>query len=548
MTKTLNLNKNFFNQILNKLQRLGKALMFPIAVLPIAAVLLRVGALISDPLANNSADINQIQIFIGKVLSTPGGVVFDNLAIIFAIGVAFGLAKDNRGEAALVGAIVWFGMTALLKEGLLASVIWNKTFVSADLKDKSMLLYFLKNNEVKYQLDTGVLGGIISGLITSMIYNKFKDVKLPISLSFFGGRRFIPMLGVLVIIPLALVFAIIWPLFQFALIQMGQGLSSASGPAKSVSVGVYAFFNRILQPFGLHHILNTFVWFQLPVSGKSIIDGTTITVNGDITAFQKGILGSGLFTTGFFPLFLGGLPGAALAMIVTSDKEKRKQMAVFFGGATLVSWLTGIDEPLVFSFIFVSPILYLWNALLTGVFYTLVTLTGMSIGIGFSAGFIDYVVSFGLSWQMSGQIGFLANPLWVWLFAIIMFFAYYFSFYFIIKKMKVATPGRERQLGLEEVHIKSNPDTQMSAQDKYQIMAENILDVIGEENIELVENCATRLRFTLKNNNKNSVDDNAIMKTGARGVVRVGDKGYQVIVGTDVEHVADALKNIIGKK
>lgn len=300
--------KGFFNKTLNQLQRLGKGLMFPIAVLPIAALLLRIGALISDPSANGSMGIGETQVLVGKIISTPGGVIFDNLAIIFAIGIGFGLTKDLRGEAALVAAVVWYGMTALLKEGFLATVIYQNVLVSEQLENKTSLLYFLKAGKPIYQLNTGVVGGIVSGGITAWIYNRYKDIKLPQALSFFGGRRFVPMLGVVTIIPLALVFAIIWPWLQYLLIKMGQGLANSEGFAKGAAAGVYGFFNRILQPFGLHHIINTFVWFQLPIQGTSILNKAegVVQVNGDIPAFQKGIIGSGVFTTGFFPLFLGG--------------------------------------------------------------------------------------------------------------------------------------------------------------------------------------------------------------------------------------------------
>lgn len=179
---------------------------------------------------------------------------------------------------------------------------------------------------------------------------------------------------------------------------MGQGLSRSEGFTKGAATGVYAFFNRILQPFGLHHIINTFVWFQLPIEGQSILNNNEVlTINGDIPAFQNGIIGSGAFTTGFFPLFLGGLPGAALALILTSERSRRRQMLTFYGGATAVAFITGIDEPLIFTFIFISPLLYFLNALLTGIFYMFVIWTKMSIGFGFSAGLIDYIVSFPLS-------------------------------------------------------------------------------------------------------------------------------------------------------
>ncbi|WBX35814.1 PTS transporter subunit EIIC [Mycoplasma capricolum] len=543
---------SFYNNLLNALQRLGKTLMFPIAVLPIAALLARFGALIQDPLANGGSNISEIQKFIGLVIATPGQIVFDNLAIIFAIGISFGLAKDNRGEAALVGGIVWFGMTALLKEGLIPTFIWKNVLTSDKILIKqgdqmipaTQLLYFLKDNTVKYQLDTGVVGGIVVGCLVALIYNKYKDVTLPQALSFFGGRRFIPMLGVLMIVPLGLGFAIIWPWAQFILIKIGTTLSQANGFAKGFAVGTYGFLNRIVQPFGLHHILNTFVWFQLPIEGKLLADGSTAIINGDITAFQKGLIGSGLFTSGFFPLFLGGLPGVALALILVSDKDKKKQMTAFYGGSAFVAWITGIDEPLIFNFIFISPILYVLNALFTGIFYMFVTWSQIALGIGFSAGFIDYVVSFWTSWQISTKIGWHANPLWIWVFAVAMFGLYFTTFYFLIKKLNIPTPGRENQLGFKK-EISEPIITSNNKQNKYELMAKKILDIVGRDNIELVESCSTRLRLTVKNNSKQIIDDEKIKQAGGFGVVRLGQKNYQIIIGTDVEHVADKLKEIL---
>ncbi|WP_434329599.1 PTS transporter subunit EIIC [Mycoplasma capricolum subsp. capricolum] len=552
-TKTKKDKENsFYNNLLNALQRLGKTLMFPIAVLPIAALLARFGALIQDPLANGGSNISEIQKFIGLVIATPGQIVFDNLAIIFAIGISFGLAKDNRGEAALVGGIVWFGMTALLKEGLIPTFIWKNVLTSDKILIKqgdqmipaTQLLYFLKDNTVKYQLDTGVVGGIVVGCLVALIYNKYKDVTLPQALSFFGGRRFIPMLGVLMIVPLGLGFAIIWPWAQFILIKIGTTLSQANGFAKGFAVGTYGFLNRIVQPFGLHHILNTFVWFQLPIEGKLLADGSTAIINGDITAFQKGLIGSGLFTSGFFPLFLGGLPGVALALILVSDKDKKKQMTAFYGGSAFVAWITGIDEPLIFNFIFISPILYVLNALFTGIFYMFVTWSQIALGIGFSAGFIDYVVSFWTSWQISTKIGWHANPLWIWVFAVAMFGLYFTTFYFLIKKLNIPTPGRENQLGFKK-EISEPIITSNNKQNKYELMAKRILDIVGRDNIELVESCSTRLRLTVKNNSKQIIDDEKIKQAGGFGVVRLGQKNYQIIIGTDVEHVADKLKEIL---
>lgn len=532
------------------LQRVGKSLMYPIAVLPIAALLNRIGALILNPSGTSEAALGSAQYIIGFIIQKPGAIVFDNLPIIFAIGIGFGLASDNRGEAALVAAIVWFGMNAMLGEGGLASIMYDnvQTFsytheiiqngnVIDETKEYSQLLWFLKNNTPVYQLDAGVVGGIAVGSTTAFLYNRYKGVVLPQALSFFGGRRFVPMLGVLSVIPLALSFAIIWPWCQLGLIKFGEFLSSSS-TTKGVGAGVYAVFNRLLQPFGLHHIPNTFMWFQLPIVGTDL-NGNSVTVNGDITAFQQGVIGSGMFQTGYFPLFLGGLPAAALAMAMTSDKSRRKEMLLFYGGTGAVAFLTGIDEPLIFSFIFVSPLLYVINALFTGIMAGIVVSTQMSIGFGFSAGFIDYVVSFVTSWNMASQTGVMANPLWIWMWSAIMFAIYFPTWYFIIKKFNIPIPGRQAQKQ-DVIHLKKmNKNTRKTL---YHDMAIGILNIVGKNNIEKIENCATRLRLTVKDNSL--IDDKSLTPFGAKGVVRLGKKGYQIIIGTDVEHVADALKDL----
>ncbi|SMC17144.1 glucose PTS transporter subunit IIA [Mycoplasmopsis agassizii] len=566
--------KSWWNKTLAVLQRVGKSLMYPIAVLPIAALLLRIGALIEDPFSNGSIGINEAQKFIGILIKTPGDIVFSNLPLIFAIGIAFGLANDNRGEAALVGALLWLGMNALLKENMLPFQIYRNVLQAemvtklaennnpATTANLSQLLFFGKKGVAVYQLDAGVFGGIISGAIVAKLYNRFRHVKLHQALSFFGGRRFIPMLGIVSIIPLALAISITWPWIQYALIKIGNALSSAQGAARGAASGAYAILNRLLQPFGLHHIINTFVWFQLPISGLNFATGELIEVNGDITAFNRGIVNSGLFTTGFFPLFLGGLLGAALAMVLTSDKDKRKRMFFFFGGTALVSFLTGIDEPLIFSFIFVSPLLYGINALLTGIFSAIVASTSMSIGIGFSAGLIDYIVSFPVSWGISTSVHntanhVAANPLWILLISPIMGVVQFFVFWWIIKKTKVPIPGREKQLGLPEIEYsadvfdkdeptkdkKKEKPSDQPYKDKYDALAANILDIVGVDNVIVAENCATRLRLTVKDNTK--IDETKIKQLGVKGIVKLGNEGFQAIIGTDVEHVADYFRTRI---
>lgn len=614
--------------------------MYPIAVLPFAALLNRFGelAISLNPIAEDGT--RNAGNWIGFIIQTPGKIVFDNLALLFAIGTAFGLSKDNRGEAALVGAVLYFALTGFLAENGLASLFYRNVLpIDYYVKDGdnwtlvkgfSQLFYVPKYGQVlipgaeaptlekiggTFILNIGVVGGITAGCFTAYLYNKYKDIKLPMALSFFGGRRFVPMLVMLISLPLAFIFAIIWPWIQFGLVKLGQTLSS--GDAWAVpGAFLYALINRFVQPFGLHHIINTFLWFQLPIqgpiidpmTGKMVLGGdlevvkelwntpndtlfaylTELTKNwrngpgvidasnfkdfftyrpglvsetilsmgngsyavfGDINAFQKSLL-AGNFQTGYFPMYWGGLPGAALAMIMAAKKENRKQVTAFLGGVAVVALLTGIDEPIVFAFIFVGPILWVYNAVFTAIFAAIGVAMHMHIGFGFSGGLIDYIISFPTSWGMSRwegiangrAYGVTSNPLWMIALAAVMFPLYYYSFYLTIKKMNIPTPGREEQpTNIQPMSEKSNNKTG----DKYSMIAESIIQLVGEENIVKVDNCSSRLRLTV---NDNSVGTDADYKAcGAYGVKRLGKNGLQIVIGTDVEHVANKVHDITNK-
>ncbi|AHI53023.1 PTS transporter subunit EIIC [Spiroplasma culicicola] len=615
-----NTGNNFWSNLLIRLQGLGKSLMYPIALLPFAALLNRFGSLGMEL----NPDSKNFGWWLGFVIQKPGGTIFDQLPLLFAIGTAFGLSRDQRGEAALVGAAFYLILTAFLTEGGLPDLLYkNKmTFDALGLDENSQVIVtgaFSKLFYVpiygkiddtieviggKYILNIGVLGGIVAGCLSAWSYNKFRDIKLPQALSFFGGRRFVPMTVMVLSIPVAFLFAIIWPWFQYGLVSFGQTISS--GDAWAIpGAFLYGFVNRMVQPFGLHHIINTFLWFQMPIDGymvdfggKFIIfqdvvengvpmqtvfdsigaligenitasnwkefiviranqptegilgngDGT-YTIFGDITAFQKSMV-SGNFQTGYFPMFWGGLPGAALAMIYCAKKENRKETATFLGGVAVVAALTGIDEPLVFAFIFVGPVLWVMNALFTSIFAAIAIAMHMHIGFGFSGGFIDYVISFANSWGMSkyeglvngGVYGFFSNPLWMFALAALAFPTYFFTFSILIKKLNIKTPGREDG---ENVAIKKD-QIKKGGKQKYEEMANELLEIIGKENIVKVENCATRLRLTVVDNKKD-IDDNKIKSAGAYGVKRLGTQGLQIIIGTDVEHVANIMHDLTGK-
>lgn len=657
------------SKFLVQLQMLGKALLYPIAVLPFAALLNRFGSLAMqlNPIHDN---VRNVGYWFGFVIAQPGATIFNNLALIFALGVSFGFAKDHRGESALVGGALYLILCAFLAEHGVPELFYKNvlTFSAHDSSGQIVhyysQLFYVKDYGVdsagnlivtsgKYILDIGVLGGIISGCITAWAYNKFRNIKLPMSLSFFGGRRFVPMMVMVLSFPLAFVFAVLWPWCQYGLVKFGEKISS--GDAWAVpGAFLYGLVNRFIQPFGLHHIINTFLWFQLPIEGNLvsaitgkiilthemlpsnavdangnitnyaafaaylsqivkedhlhisgfIVQGTNIVTSvgenpwtkyfeiengliansngtiisgnpskasayvfGDINAFQKSLI-SGNFQTGYFPMYWGGLTAACGAMIMAAPKENRKKTATFLGGVALVAALTGIDEPVVFSFIFVGPILWVYNATFTAIFCAIGVAMHMHIGFGFSGGFIDYVISFATSWGMSkweglanGSVyGVLSNPLWMLVLAIAIAPCYFFSFYFTIKKFDIKTPGREIEGGAsvsataelesdeekdeKQISKKSNLKSN-NKNDKYQIMGERLVQIIGKDNILTVDNCATRLRLTVKDNSK--ISDVEIKSTGAFGVRRLGNQALQIVIGTDVEAVTDIIHNLTGK-
>ncbi|AUM62445.1 PTS transporter subunit EIIC [Spiroplasma monobiae] len=562
-----------WSKFLTMLQELGKVLQFPIAVLPFAAILNRFGALgigyTSETVEGTLVITNQVGYWISLIIQIPGSIPFDNLPLLFAIGCAFGLAKDHRGEVALVAVIFYLALAGLTAEGTLPNMIYGKTLTFTDENGISFskLLYvqILKSNENgtetvisggAYVLSTGVLGGIVTGCLSAYIYNRLQNIKLPTALSFFGGRRFVPMVALTAAIPVAFAFAIIWPWIQLGLISFGTAVANPENPAVAIpGTTIYAILNRLLLPFGLHQIMNTFFWFQMPVSGNvvqpgfgsnPIIGTETEIIMGDINAFASGISTSGLFQSGFFPIMMGGLPMAAVAMIMTSDKENRKEIAGFLGGVAGVSFLSGITEPLEFSFVFIAPVLLGVHAGLTGIFMAITTSMKIQIGFGFSAGFIDFAASLPQSWALANaRDSVISNPLWILVLTAAAGATYYFVFYFTIKGMNLATPGRN--VTNESIKTKENFDKNkkqtVSSGDKYEVMADKIVKAIGKDNFVSIDNCATRLRLILKDNS--TIDDALIKSAGTYGIKRLGNESLQIVVGSDVEHTANALRKIL---
>ena len=326
-----------------KMQRLGRALMLPIAVLPVAGLLLRLG---------------QPDVFNIKMIADAGDTIFTNLPLLFAIGVAVGFAKDNNGTAGLAGAIGYLIEIAVMK----------------DINDK---------------LNMGVLSGIVAGVVAGYLYNRYKDIKLPEYLAFFGGRRFVPIVTGVACLAIGIVFGYVWQPVQSAIDVAGQWLTTA-GP---IGVFVFGVLNRILLATGLHHIINSLAWF---VFGTYTPPGG-VAVTGDLHRFFAGDRSAGGFMTGFFPVMIFGLPAACLAMFHEAPKERRAVVGGLLFSMALTSFLTGVTEPIEYSFMFLAPVLYAIHAVLTGLSLAICSALGIHLGFTFSAGMIDYVLNFGLS-------------------------------------------------------------------------------------------------------------------------------------------------------
>ncbi|MCA0985145.1 N-acetylglucosamine-specific PTS transporter subunit IIBC [Halobacillus yeomjeoni] len=451
--------------MINFIQRIGKALMLPVAALPAAALLLRLG----------QDDLLGI-----PFMAAAGNAIFANLALIFAIGVAIGLSKDGNGAAALAGAIGYFVLT----EGAKA---------------------------IDGDIDMSILGGILSGVIAGLLYNSFYDIKLPEWLGFFGGRRFVPIVTGAVMVALAGIFGFVWPPIQEGINSLGEWIIDAG----ALGVGVYGFLNRILIPVGLHHVINALIWF---VFGE--YEGAT----GEIGRFFAGDPTAGFFMAGFFPIMMFGLPAAAFAMIAAAKKGRKKAIAGGMIGIALTSFLTGITEPLEFSFMFLSPLLYVVHALLTGLSMMVSFWLDIRHGFGFSAGALDYLLNFGIA----------EKPLLLLVQGLVFGAIYFFIFYFLIVKLNLKTPGREDVDTMVEESPRGNGD-------QYQQMATHFIkDLGGKENIRSMDYCATRLRLQMEDMEK--VDEEALKSHGAKGVFKTSQTNLQVIVGTHVEFVADAIR------
>jgi PTS system N-acetylglucosamine-specific IIC component len=459
--------------------KLGKALMLPIAVLPIAGILLRVG----QPDVLNIAFIAQ-----------AGGAVFDNLPVIFAIGVAIGFAEDNHGAAALSG----FVGHAIFIAGL-------KTLLPV--------------------ANMGVLSGILIGVCAGVLYNRFKSIALPTYLAFFGGRRFVPIITGLAAIILAYIFSIIWVPVE-SLIKFFETWIIHSG---NFGLFIYGFLNRLLIPLGLHHIINSLVWFQF--GDFTVIEqGAEVMKHGDLWRFFAGDPTAGSFMALFFPVMMFGLPGAALAMILAAKPDKKKATAGILVSAALTAFLTGITEPLEFSFMFLAFPLYVIHALLTGLSGIIMNIFNIKLGFTFSAGLFDYILSFGKA----------THPIRLIPIGIVYSLIYFFLFSFAIKKWNIKTPGREDEGGGGGSSNQSNTKL-----DDADIALKYISAIGGKDNILAIDSCATRIRLEVKDNKV--IDEAALKALGAKGVLKKIEGNAQIIIGPEVELLTDKIKRALGK-
>lgn len=454
--------------VFEKLQNIGKALMTPVAVLPAAGLLLRLGA----------EDVFNIEI-----ISKAGGAIFENLPALFAIGIAFGITKDNHGSAALSGYVGYIILTALLK-----------------IIDSS--------------INMGVLAGIVSGLTAGTLYNRYHNIRLPDYLGFFGGTRFIPIVTSFVMIFFALILGNIWLPIQNAIQSLGDFIINAG----IVGTFIYGFLNRLLIPFGLHHVLNSFIWF---VFGEYTNPVTGAVVTGDINRFFAGDPTAGSFLAGFFPVMMFGLPAVCLAIYKTAKVENKEKISGALLSIALTSFLTGITEPIEFAFMFLAPKLYLLHAVLTGLSLAVCNCFGVFSGFGFSAGLIDFVLNWGISTHPERII-----PIGL-IFAAI----YYFVFSWAIVKFNLPTMGRYDEEISDEKNISSDEKT-----------LKFIENLGGKDNFVEILNCATRLRLTLKDAEK--INEKELKKLGAMGIVKKGN-AVQVIVGTQAEHIANDIREVV---
>lgn len=474
------------------LQKLGKSLMLPVACLPVASILMGIGYWM-DPTGWGANSVA------AAFLIKAGSSLIDNMGILFAIGVGVGMSDDNDGTSGLAGLVSWLMITTLLSVKVVAM------FKGIDEAAVSPAFGKIQNQFI----------GILSGIIGSTCYNRFKTTKLPDFLGFFSGKRCVAIVTAFASIVAALVLFFAWPLIYGALVNFGKAIVSTG----SIGAGIYAFFNRLLIPVGLHHALNSVFWFD--VAGINEI-ANLWSANG-----TKGV--TGMYLTGFFPVMMFGLPAGALAMYHTAKDSKKKAVYGLLLAAAISSFFTGVTEPLEFAFMFLAPGLYLVHAVLTGISVAVCAALPVRAGFNFSAGFVDWFLSFKAPMAMNGL---MIIPI-----GIAVAIVYYVVFRFVITKFNLKTPGRE-----DDDDTSSEMNVTLANNDFTKVASRILEGVGGKENITSIDNCVTRLRLEIKDQAK--VNEKIIKSAGVSGVIRPGKNSLQVIVGTQVQFVADEFKEL----
>ena len=485
------------------LQKLGKALMLPVSVMPICGLLMGLGYLLC-PAAMQGGEIAGFAAQAGYFLIKAGGALIDHIAWLFAIGVGIGMSENNDGTGAIAALVSWLMIITLLNADTV------KTLIPAAAEDSARIMAFSK-------IENPFIG-ILSGIIGSVCYNRFHKTKLPDWLSFFSGKRAVAIIAGVVSIAASFLLLIIWPLVFSGLTALGRGIEQL-GPA---GAGIYAFLNRLLIPFGLHHALNNVFWFD------------TIGL-GDLTHFWAGETSAdvtwslGMYMSGFFPCMMFGVPGAALAIIRSAKPERKKAAVGILLSSAVCAFVCGVTEPFEFSFMFLSPLLYLAYSLMYGIVTLVTVVTGFRAGFSFSAGATDLLFSASLP---AAAKTWLIIPL-----GILAFGMFYGVFRLMITRMNLKTPGRED----EEPAQGQAEAAGMPGENRYAAMARMILGGLGGAgNVISVDNCITRLRLEIRD--MALVDEAAVRSSGAAGVIRPGKNSLQIVIGTTVQFVADELK------
>ena len=495
--------------MLGYLQKVGRALMVPVATLPAAAILMGVGYWL-DPDAWGASNA------LAALLIKSGAAIIEHMSVLFAIGVAYGLSKDKDGAAALTGFVGFLVVTTLCSPAAVSMI------QKIPLDQVPAAFGKIENQFV----------GIMVGIISAEVYNRFSHVELPKALSFFSGRRLVPILVSFLMIAVAFILMYIWPLIFNGLVSFGEHIQKLG----SVGAGVYAFFNRLLIPVGLHHALNSVFWFD--VAGindiPKFLGGAQSIANG------TGIVGiTGRYQAGFFPIMMFGLPGAALAIYHCARPENRVKVGSIMLAAAFAAFFTGITEPLEFSFMFVAPVLYVIHAVLTGISVFIAASMHWIAGFGFSAGLVDMVLS---------SRNPLATHWWMLIPQGIVFFAlYYVVFRFTIKKFNLMTPGRELAVAGDETDgYDVNVDNTDNGESATESLARRYIGAVGgSDNLTGIDACITRLRLNVKDSSQ--VNESVAKHLGASGVIRLNKQSVQVIVGTQAESIATAMKKVLTK-